>query len=254
MGRHSWRSSMAASLALHILILSALGLAARKHIEKAPEMLIEVSLADGEKMGKTGKEGGGAAAPLPGSGPLAPTAAFHAEPSGAGREMQPFLPVDAAGAGSTEPAAAASDHEQGGETAVKEGTFSGTGPAGGGDSAGGGDGTAAGSGDGNAAGSGNGGTGSDSDESRPASLSYYRKQYPAASRQAGETGSVVIGVEISASGSVTAAWVEESSGFSRLDSAALQSAYEWRFHPALDRAGNPVEGKKLVRVVYTLQE
>jgi protein TonB len=55
--------------------------------------------------------------------------------------------------------------------------------------------------------------------------------YPRASRRAGEAGTVVLGINIAASGAVTAAAVVVSSGFERLDAAAQKAVQQWRFTP-----------------------
>lgn len=52
--------------------------------------------------------------------------------------------------------------------------------------------------------------------------------YPPLSRRLGETGRVVLRVELSEQGTVAAARVEKSSGFVRLDDAALTAVRRWR--------------------------
>jgi protein TonB len=52
--------------------------------------------------------------------------------------------------------------------------------------------------------------------------------YPAMSRRLGETGIVVVRAELSESGNVLAAKVDRSSGFPRLDEAALHAVRQWR--------------------------
>lgn len=108
-----------------------------------------------------------------------------------------------------------------------------------------------GSGDGNGDGRG-GASGEGNDASRGATLTSYRKIYPQSARRAGETGSVDVGVAVSEEGSVTSAWVTASSGYERLDQAALDSAYTWHFDPALDAAGRPIAGETVIRVRYEL--
>lgn len=108
-----------------------------------------------------------------------------------------------------------------------------------------------------AAGEGNGGDsgGSGSEDlSSAAVLIHYAKQYPRASRNAGEEGSVLIGVTVSASGRISEAWLAESSGYSRLDQVAVKSAYSWRFTPAKNRAGEAIEGTARIRVHYSLND
>ena len=55
--------------------------------------------------------------------------------------------------------------------------------------------------------------------------------YPRASRRAGEAGTVVLRINIAASGAVTTAAVVVSSGFERLDAAAQEAVQKWRFTP-----------------------
>jgi protein TonB len=55
--------------------------------------------------------------------------------------------------------------------------------------------------------------------------------YPRASRRAGEAGTVVLRINIAASGAVTTAAVVVSSGFERLDAAAQKAVQQWRFMP-----------------------
>lgn len=63
--------------------------------------------------------------------------------------------------------------------------------------------------------------------------------YPAQSRRLGETGTVVLRVELAESGHVATARVESSSGHSRLDEVALAAVRTWRCTPA-QRHGQPV--------------
>ena len=63
--------------------------------------------------------------------------------------------------------------------------------------------------------------------------------YPALARRMGEEGEVVLRVELSEDGQIVAARVATSSGFRRLDEAALATVKTWRCNPAL-RDGQPV--------------
>lgn len=56
--------------------------------------------------------------------------------------------------------------------------------------------------------------------------------YPPHSRRLGETGKVLLRVELSETGKVALATVERSSGHSRLDEAALAAVRTWRCTPA----------------------
>lgn len=62
--------------------------------------------------------------------------------------------------------------------------------------------------------------------------------YPAMSRRLGETGKVVVRTLIGADGVAQQAEVLRSSGFERLDRAAVETALKWRYVPG-KRAGIP---------------
>lgn len=127
-------------------------------------------------------------------------------------------------------------------------------------SSGTGDGTAVGQDGGtNGDGSGNGEAGeegsgsSGQDLSCDATLLPFDKEYPPASRKAGEEGTPVVGVVISADGTVTSARLEESSGYDRLDRAALKVAWKWRFLPARDVSGTPISCRKSISIRYVFE-
>lgn len=60
--------------------------------------------------------------------------------------------------------------------------------------------------------------------------------YPAASRRMGEEGLVILAVHILATGSVDEIRLKKSSGYPRLDNAAIAAVRKWRYIPA--RQGN----------------
>lgn len=68
--------------------------------------------------------------------------------------------------------------------------------------------------------------------------------YPPQSRRLGETGVVLLRVELSETGNVALARVDRSSGFARLDEAALTAVRTWRCTPAT-RNGQPVRAVAL---------
>ncbi len=76
--------------------------------------------------------------------------------------------------------------------------------------------------------------------------------YPAQSRRFGETGVVLLRVELDESGRVAAAHVRSSSGHARLDEAALGAVKTWRCTPAL-RDGQPVRAIALQPFKFILQ-
>lgn len=80
----------------------------------------------------------------------------------------------------------------------------------------------------------------------------FQPAYPPASRRAGEAGSVVVGVLVGADGRVADAEVARSSGYERLDSAAVRQARSaWRFRPAT-RDSIAVESRHQITVTFVL--
>jgi len=73
-------------------------------------------------------------------------------------------------------------------------------------------------------------------------------KYPRISRKRGERGKVLVKVFINRDGSSEKVEIERSSGFNRLDQAAMDSAKKCRFVPA-KRNGKPV--KTLATIPYT---
>lgn len=59
-----------------------------------------------------------------------------------------------------------------------------------------------------------------------------RPVYPALSRRMGEQGRVILRVHVTAAGRADEVQVKTSSGFERLDQAALSAVRQWRFMPA----------------------
>ncbi len=76
--------------------------------------------------------------------------------------------------------------------------------------------------------------------------------YPALSRRLSETGKVVLRVELDTDGRVDAARVASSSGFKRLDDAALNAVKSWRCNPPL-RDGQPVRAVALQPFQFNLE-
>lgn len=77
-------------------------------------------------------------------------------------------------------------------------------------------------------------------------------RYPPFSRRLGEAGVVVLRVELNEQGRVISAQVKSSSGYSRLDEAALTAVKTWRCHPAT-RNGQPVHATALQPFNFILQ-
>ncbi len=66
-----------------------------------------------------------------------------------------------------------------------------------------------------------------------------RPPYPALSRRLGEEGKLTLQVELDESGRITQTRIVKSSGYSRLDNAAVTTVKTWRCRPAM-RDGQPV--------------
>lgn len=80
----------------------------------------------------------------------------------------------------------------------------------------------------------------------------FQPAYPPASRRAGEAGSVVVSVVVGVDGRVAEAEVSRSSGYQRLDSAAVRQALSaWRFRPAT-RDGVAVQSRHQITVTFVL--
>lgn len=77
--------------------------------------------------------------------------------------------------------------------------------------------------------------------------------YPAASRRLGEQGTVQIRVFVTVAGEAKRVELKASSGFPRLDRAALDSVERWRFVPA-KREDKPVDAWVVVPIKFTLNK
>ncbi|MEE4349770.1 MAG: energy transducer TonB [Pacificimonas sp.] len=83
-------------------------------------------------------------------------------------------------------------------------------------------------------------------------LSRFMPPYPEEARQAGEEGTVLLLLSISAEGSVTDVAVARSSGSPRLDAAARRHARDvWRFIPAM-KTGVPAASVREIAVRFAL--
>lgn len=77
-------------------------------------------------------------------------------------------------------------------------------------------------------------------------------EYPAISRRMGEEGKLVLRVELDESGRIDDAKVISSSGYERLDAAALTAVKSWQCNPSL-RNGQPVRAVALQPFNFVLQ-
>ena len=76
--------------------------------------------------------------------------------------------------------------------------------------------------------------------------------YPSISRRMGEEGKLVLRVELDEKGRVDKARVATSSGYSRLDNAALETVRKWRCKPST-REGQAVRAVALQPFNFVLQ-
>lgn len=76
--------------------------------------------------------------------------------------------------------------------------------------------------------------------------------YPSMSRRAKEQGRVLLKVIVSTKGDAEDVQLETSSGFSRLDDAAIQAVKKWQFIPA-KRNNQPIRAGVLVPVKFSLE-
>ncbi len=76
-------------------------------------------------------------------------------------------------------------------------------------------------------------------------------RYPTAAVQAGADGTVQVRVSVDATGRLTDAQVEQSSGNADLDASAIDAAHRWRYAPGR-RDGEPEAGTLLIPVDYRL--
>lgn len=77
-------------------------------------------------------------------------------------------------------------------------------------------------------------------------------EYPAISRRMGEEGKLVLRVELDEQGRIDTAKVISSSGYERLDNAALAAVKNWQCNPSL-RNGQPVRAVALQPFNFVLQ-
>ncbi|MGQ3055038.1 MAG: energy transducer TonB, partial [Roseateles sp.] len=89
----------------------------------------------------------------------------------------------------------------------------------------------------------------------PSSALRYVKEppqdYPLLSRRAREQGVVTLRITVDANGRLKDAWVHKSSGFERLDQAALQSIRKALFSPYMEN-GSAIDIQALAAFDYSL--
>lgn len=77
-------------------------------------------------------------------------------------------------------------------------------------------------------------------------------RYPPLARRMGEEGEVVLRVELSEDGQIASARIASSSGFRRLDEAALAAIKKWRCNAA-QRDGQPVRAVAIQPFTFSLE-
>lgn len=80
-----------------------------------------------------------------------------------------------------------------------------------------------------------------------------KPKYPRAARRRGQEGTVVLLIEVLASGRVGEVAIEESSGHELLDGAAMKAVRRWRFTPA-KKGSVPVRASVKVPVEFNLKD
>ncbi len=76
--------------------------------------------------------------------------------------------------------------------------------------------------------------------------------YPSLSRRLREEGRVLLLVRVSAQGAADSVQLRQSSGFSRLDEAAIEAVRQWRFIPA-KRGDEAIAASVIVPIVFRIE-
>lgn len=78
-------------------------------------------------------------------------------------------------------------------------------------------------------------------------------RYPLDALRRGDTGTVVVQVQVDADGQPVSVDIIQRSGSRDLDRAALDAVSRWRFSPARDAGGDPVAGSLSVPIDFKLE-
>ncbi len=237
-----WHRATAISCIFHFIVLLGAGwLAGAVTVPPVVEQFIELELADPGRQG-SGDGGQPAAAPEP----AVPAAAVQQV---AAQTVPDSVPVEEVLQPQAQPQVVAAAEA----LAMVEADA----PAAG---AGGQSGSAAGSGgsgaaDGTGSGSGESGQGSGSQGiSQPGILNKVDPAYPQAARNAGQTGTVVLRIQILTNGRPGTVSVAASSGYSSLDESAVAAVKRWQFIPAKDLgSGKTVVCYTTLPVIFQLK-
>lgn len=76
--------------------------------------------------------------------------------------------------------------------------------------------------------------------------------YPTLSRRLGEQGRVTLRVQVLASGDPGEVQLQKSSGFDRLDAAAVAGMKKFKFNPARTRSGRAVDSWSIQPIQFIL--
>lgn len=88
----------------------------------------------------------------------------------------------------------------------------------------------------------------------PSAVRYVKEptlNFPLLAKRAREQGTVVLRITVDVNGRLKDAWVHKSSGFERIDQAALKDIHSARFVPQMED-GKPVEWQTLAPLAYDL--
>lgn len=237
--RPRWGMSFGLSAAFHCAVLLGIGAVLHFSPLSPPQDIVEVDLVD------IGGGGGGGAGPAIET-PEAehPTEEPREAPQAAIPEAEPIPDVEN-GIHEIRPERAS------GSAAASRSGGHGNGGSGTGTGGGDGSGTGQGSGTGPGLGSGSGGGAGDGETMGPQLLSATKPRYPESARRNNIEGTAVVGLTIGTDGRVSSAWLEDSSGNSAMDEAAVEEVYNWRFVPA-KRNGAAITVNSRVPVVFRL--
>lgn len=82
---------------------------------------------------------------------------------------------------------------------------------------------------------------------------FYQPVYPENLRRRNKQSQVTLQLLVSESGLVESVTILNSSGYGEMDSSAIDAAYNYRFNPAYNNYGNPVQCYATITIYFTLQ-
>lgn len=258
-----WRKAMIASLVIHAVVLTGVGWIASRSLvhQEVAEQVVELDLSQEADFPLA--ENGDFSTSAGGSSGAAPQAAQQAVPAAApAASAVPRVMAATSSMSVLSAQVPTSVSEPSGENNVGQSSGvsgqgqvasggSGNGNSGSGGSGGGNGSESGGSGSGR--GSGNGGSGRGGGYTHPGILSQVTPAYPESARRQGVQGTVILKIQILASGRPGFVSVYRSSGDDSLDDAAVEAVQQWRFIPAEDRStGEAITCITTMPVVFRL--